>query len=581
MMRSLLALCFLVLAVAVVSAEDEEMSMPGRQIDELQLSDAEREALDLQLMRARNNPELNPDLYQGDIMLTDEQRKALEERKVMNDSSYWWPKAADGYVNVNYRFAAPSINQTMVRRAISSWETNTCIRFHEITSADGKPHLIFQDNNSGCNSNIGRIYFWNGQPVNLAPGCLTLLGIPVHEIGHAMGFNHEQSRSDRDDYVIVMFGNILTSMASNFDKRGTINFGVPYDYSSVMHYDSYAFTSNGNETLIAKNPYGQLFMGQRDGFSFMDKRIANLQYNCTAVYLRNCGATTDPCQNYGYYGPNCKCECPPGTSGTNCEILIKPYLDALVSTKSNNSRTITTEGVVTSPGYPAPIASVDEYIQIITAPACKKVRLTFTAFGLISRASASDNSCYFQQLIVRRSDILASQPYCGTEILSGQVFESVGNRMVLHFISRLNWVRPGYSATITFVQDQTSPNCTSTTSASTSTTTSTTTTRTTTTSTTTKPTTATPTTTKPTTTTPTTTTTSKPTTTTTKSTERTTTKPTTTTTKPTTTTTKPTTTTTKPTTTITIRTTTTTTKPTTTTIKPTTTKPIKVNNGRK
>ncbi|KAA0188361.1 hypothetical protein HAZT_HAZT010944 [Hyalella azteca] len=329
------------------------------------------------LILARNNPELNPDLYQGDIMLTDEQRKALEERKVMNDSSYWWPKAADGYVNVNYRFAAPSINQTMVRRAISSWETNTCIRFHEITSADGKPHLIFQDNNSGCNSNIGRIYFWNGQPVNLAPGW-----IPVHEIGHAMGFNHEQSRSDRDDYVIVMFGNILTSMASNFDKRGTINFGVPYDYSSVMHYDSYAFTSNGNETLIAKNPYGQLFMGQRDGFSFMDKRIANLQYNCT----------------------------------------------------------------------------VDEYIQIITAPACKKVRLTFTAFGLISRASASDNSCYFQQLIVRRSDILASQPYCGTEILSGQVFESVGNRMVLHFISRLNWVRPGYSATITFVQDQTSPN---------------------------------------------------------------------------------------------------------------------------
>jgi hypothetical protein len=42
-----------------------------------------------------------------------------------------------------------------------------------------------------------------------------------------------------------------------------------------------AFTSNGNETLIAINPYGQLFMGQRDGFSFMDRRIANLQYNCT------------------------------------------------------------------------------------------------------------------------------------------------------------------------------------------------------------------------------------------------------------------------------------------------------------
>ncbi|KAA0188359.1 hypothetical protein HAZT_HAZT010942 [Hyalella azteca] len=174
-----------------------------------------------------------------------------------------------------------SIAQTMVRQAISEWETNTCIRFHEIASADGNPHLIFQNDNSGCNSYVGRMYFWNGQPVNLASGCLTLLGIPVHEIGHAMGFQHEQSRSDRDNYVIVMSGNILTSMAHNFDMELTNNFGVPYDYSSVMHYDPYAFTSNGNETLIAKNLYGQLFMGQRNGLSFMDKRIANLQYNCT------------------------------------------------------------------------------------------------------------------------------------------------------------------------------------------------------------------------------------------------------------------------------------------------------------
>ncbi|KAA0188360.1 hypothetical protein HAZT_HAZT010943 [Hyalella azteca] len=212
MMRSLLALCFLVLAVAVVSAEDEE---------------------------ARNNPELNPDLYQGDILLTDEQKRALEERKVTAYSTNWWPKAADGYVNVNYRFAAPSIAQTMVRQAISSWETNTCIRFHEIASADGNPHLIFQDNNSGCNSYVGRISSLNGQPVNLASGCLTVLGIPIHEIGHAMGFNHEQSRSDRDNYVIVMLGNIISSYVSNFDKRVTNNFGVPYDYSSVMHYDPY------------------------------------------------------------------------------------------------------------------------------------------------------------------------------------------------------------------------------------------------------------------------------------------------------------------------------------------------------
>ena len=61
----------------------------------------------------------------------------------------------------------------------------------------------------------------------------------AHEIGHAIGFVHEQSRPDRDEYVNIIESNIMSGKEHNFVKysdRTVNNHGVAYDYGSLMHY---------------------------------------------------------------------------------------------------------------------------------------------------------------------------------------------------------------------------------------------------------------------------------------------------------------------------------------------------------
>jgi astacin len=59
-----------------------------------------------------------------------------------------------------------------------------------------------------CSSFIGRT--GGPQVISLDSSCF-VIGIVLHELMHSIGFHHEQSRTDRDEYVEVNWSNVQES----------------------------------------------------------------------------------------------------------------------------------------------------------------------------------------------------------------------------------------------------------------------------------------------------------------------------------------------------------------------------------
>lgn len=129
-----------------------------------------------------------------------------------------------------------------IRASIKDWDNGTILTFREKEPSDTRFIRFTLVNGNVCQ--------WDGATLEIGRGFTDCVR---HEIGHALGLNHEHKRSDRDDFITVHRENIVTSSCSQFTKVAANLRCGPYDYASIMHYFPKTFSCNGRPTLTGKN----------------------------------------------------------------------------------------------------------------------------------------------------------------------------------------------------------------------------------------------------------------------------------------------------------------------------------------
>ncbi|XP_067256785.1 low choriolytic enzyme-like isoform X1 [Chanodichthys erythropterus] len=203
---------------------------------------------------------------------------AVDERNAdpCTSTGCLWPKYSDGKIYVPYVIANhySSRELEIIKRGLDSFSSVSCIRFFR---RNNERDYISIESRSGCYSYVGRR--GNAQTVSLARnGCLYHKTVQ-HELLHALGFNHEQTRSDRDNHIRILWENITNDMKHNFNKINTLNQGTPYDYNSVMQYHRTAFSKNGYPTMVPI-PNSNAELGKATQMSQNDIIRLNKLYKC-------------------------------------------------------------------------------------------------------------------------------------------------------------------------------------------------------------------------------------------------------------------------------------------------------------
>jgi hypothetical protein len=172
-----------------------------------------------------------------------------------------WP-VVNGVVRVPYTITnVNTTNTNNINAAIaeSNAQLAGVVQWEPATASDvNYVNFDFDPSNfSGACEALEGMVGGGPQPIGGSINCTTTT--ILHEMGHALGLYHEQSRADRDNYVNYMEQNIDKPNHGNFDIIGSSSVGSGYyNYASIMEYGPFSFNKDGVSPTLETIPPGMV-----------------------------------------------------------------------------------------------------------------------------------------------------------------------------------------------------------------------------------------------------------------------------------------------------------------------------------